>query len=69
LLRKIAVEIIQWTTTHNTQKFRQKPGKTPMWGNPMREREILLFNFRKVQKSNKYIFPTKENTSAPKQSQ
>jgi hypothetical protein len=40
LLSKIAAEITQWTTTHNTQKFRQMPGKTPMWGNPTREREI-----------------------------
>jgi hypothetical protein len=24
---------------NNTQKFRQMPWKTPMWGNPMRERE------------------------------
>jgi hypothetical protein len=39
LLRKIAVEITQWTTTHNTQKFRQMLGKTPIWGNPTRERE------------------------------
>jgi hypothetical protein len=27
-------------STRKTQKFRQMPGKTPMWGNPMREREI-----------------------------
>ena len=37
---KITMEITQWTTTHNTQKFRQMLGKTPMWGNPTREREI-----------------------------
>jgi hypothetical protein len=40
------------------------PGKTPMWGNPMRERERdLLFSFRKVHISNKTTFPAKENTS------
>jgi hypothetical protein len=33
------------------------PGKIPMWGNPTREREILLFSFRKVQYSNKITFP------------
>jgi hypothetical protein len=38
-------------------------GKTPRWGNPTREREILLFSFRKVQNNNKYTFPAKENTS------
>jgi hypothetical protein len=39
LLRKIVLEIIQWTTTYNTQKFRQMPEKTLMCGNPTRERQ------------------------------
>jgi hypothetical protein len=44
------------------------PGKTPMWGNPTRERERererdLLFSFRKVHISSKTTFPAKENTS------
>jgi hypothetical protein len=34
-----------------------------MWGNPTREREILLLCFRKVQNNNKSTFPAKENTS------
>jgi hypothetical protein len=34
-----------------------------MWGNPTREREILLLCFRKVQNSSKSTFPAKENTS------
>jgi hypothetical protein len=39
------------------------PGKTPMWGNPTREREreILLFSFRKVHNSSKITFPAKRN--------
>jgi hypothetical protein len=41
------------------------PGKTPMWGNPTREREIYYSAFRKVQYNNKYTFPAKENTSQP----
>jgi hypothetical protein len=36
-----------------------------MWGNPMREREILLFSFRKVQYNSKITFPAKRNTSQP----
>jgi hypothetical protein len=42
------------------------PGKTPMWGNPMREREreILLFSFRKVHISSNYTISSQEkNTS------
>jgi hypothetical protein len=27
---------------NNSQKFRQIPGKTPIWGNPTREREIFI---------------------------
>jgi hypothetical protein len=42
MLSKIAAEITQRTTTHKTQKFRQMPGKTPMWGNPTRERDIII---------------------------
>jgi hypothetical protein len=42
------------------------PGKTPMWGNPMRERERerdLLFSFRKVHISNnKYNFQQEKST-------
>jgi hypothetical protein len=35
-----------------------------MWGNPMREREILLFSFRKVHISNNYTISSQEkNTS------
>jgi hypothetical protein len=44
-------------------------GKTPMWGNPTRERERererLLFSFRKVQYNNKITFLAKRNTSQP----
>jgi hypothetical protein len=39
------------------------PGKTPMWGNPMREREILLFSFRKVHNNNNNTFPAKRKTT------
>ena len=63
LLRKICSGNTQWTTTHNSHKFRQMSGKTPMWGNPTREREILLLCFRKIQNSSKPTFPTQENTS------
>jgi hypothetical protein len=35
-------------------------GKTPMWGNPMREREILLFCFKKVQNNINNTFQPKE---------
>jgi hypothetical protein len=47
LLSKITAKITQWTTTHNIQKFRQMPGKTPMWGNPMRDIEIYYSTSRK----------------------
>jgi hypothetical protein len=37
------------------------PGKTPMWGNPEREREIyLLFSFRKVHISNNNTISSQE---------
>ena len=42
------------------------PGKTPMWGNPTRERErerereILLFNFTKIHISNKLTISIQE---------
>jgi hypothetical protein len=39
------------------------PGKTPMWENPMRERYILLFSFRKVHKNNNNTFPSKRKTT------
>jgi hypothetical protein len=54
LLSKIAAEITQWTTTHNTQKFRQMPRKTPMWGNPTRERERERERERDYSSSGKY---------------
>jgi hypothetical protein len=46
------------------------PGKTPMWGNPMRERERerererdLLFSFRKLHINNsKYHFQQEKST-------
>jgi hypothetical protein len=38
------------------------PGKTPMWGNPMRERD-LLFSFRKVHNSSNNTFPAKRKTT------
>jgi hypothetical protein len=53
LLSNIAAKKTQWTTTHNTHKFRQMTGKTPMWGNPMREREIYYSSL------GKYISTTK----------
>jgi hypothetical protein len=34
-----------------------------MWGNPMREREILLFSFRKVHSKNNNTFPSKRKTT------
>jgi hypothetical protein len=34
-----------------------------MWGNPTREREILLLCFRKVHINSKITFPAKDNTS------
>jgi hypothetical protein len=58
LLSKIAAEITQWTATHNTQKFRQIPWKTPT-----REREKYYSASRKVHYSSKTTFPTKRNTS------
>jgi hypothetical protein len=63
--QKYAAEKHNGQQPHNTQKFRQMPRKTSMWGNPTREREreILLLCFRKVQNSNKPTFPAKENTS------
>ena len=70
LLSKIATKITQWTTTtHKTHKFRQMPGKTPMWGNPTREREREIY----YSTSGKYIsaaaiqFPAREKyLTAPK---
>jgi hypothetical protein len=35
--------------------------KTPMWGNPMRERDILLFDFRKIYISSKITISSKRN--------
>jgi hypothetical protein len=32
-----------------------------MWGNPMREREILLFSFKKIHISSKITITAKKN--------
>jgi len=59
LSKKYATEKHSGQQPNTTQKLRQMPGKTPMWGNPMRERSYYYASGKYKTAANPHFQPRK----------